>query len=100
MKASRSSAGGARRLASRDVTNGSEQDQEAELAKQAEALREQGMPIFRSVQEYIVGAGAADSADMTEQAVAGQVSEAMDQEMADVIAAVGKLVSLAGTARW
>jgi hypothetical protein len=77
------------------VSDGSEQDREAELARQAEALREQGMPIFRAVQEYITGAGAAEESAIS---AARQVSEAMDRGMAEVIAAVGNMVGLAGTA--
>ena len=38
------------------MTGNGEQEQAAELAKQAEALREQGMPVLRAVQQYIAGA--------------------------------------------
>jgi hypothetical protein len=71
------------------VSRGSEQDQDAELARNAEALREQGMPIFRRVQEYIVGGGAAEG---SAACAARQVSAAMDLEMAEVLAAVRKQV--------
>jgi hypothetical protein len=67
------------------VTDGSEQDQEA---RQVEALREQGIPIFRALQEYVVGARTDDPDSPT---VARQVSEALDVERAEVIAALQRL---------
>jgi len=41
------------------VTGNGEQEQAAELARQAEALREQGMPVLRAVQQYIADAAEA-----------------------------------------
>jgi hypothetical protein len=66
------------------VTDGSEQNQEAELARQAEALREQGMPIFRALQKYLTATP--DDPDVL--AVARQVSEAIGLGTAEVAEAV------------
>ena len=71
------------------MTGNGEQEQAAELAKQVEALREQGPPIFRAVQQYIAAARPADAgAAQGPPSLGRQVSEAMDLGMADVTAAV------------
>jgi len=66
------------------VTDNSEQD--AELARQAEALREQGMPVLRAVRQYI-----AEAAKAGARSAAREVSEALDLSVGDVIAAVRNL---------
>ena len=68
------------------MTGNGKQEQDAELARQAEALREQGMPIFRAVQQYI-----ADAAEAGARSAARQLSEALDLSVDDVIAAVRNL---------
>jgi hypothetical protein len=88
------------RLASLGVTDSTEQEQAAELARQVEALRDQGMPIFRAVQQYMEHARAVEAGVAS---VARQISDAMDSGMTEVIAAAQKLVprppgaSLSGT---
>jgi hypothetical protein len=74
------------------VTDNGEQERAAELARQAEALREQGMPIYRVVQEYIAGTRAAERGVSS---AARQIGEAMDMGMAEVFAAVRKHVIIA-----
>jgi hypothetical protein len=79
--------------------DGNIQDRAAELARQAGALREQGVEVYHAVQQYIAGAGTV-GAGM--QSVARQLDEAMAQGMTEVIAAVQNLarqstgVSLSG----
>lgn len=75
------------------VTDNSEQ------ARQAEAAWEKGVSIVREVQQFIEQARGADAGGVQGlPSLVRQVSEAMDLEMADIIAAVGKLGGLSGTA--
>jgi hypothetical protein len=76
------------------VTDNGEQKRAAELARQAETLREQGMPIYRVVREYIAGTRAAERGVSS---AARQISEAMDLGMAEIFAAVRKHVIIAPT---
>jgi hypothetical protein len=77
--------------------DGEQEEQAAELARQAEAVQEQGMPIFRTVQEFVGDAKAAEDAAGPVFAVAHQTAEALDLRIAEVIAAVR---ALPGFDRW
>ncbi len=69
------------------MTDGSEQNQEAERARQAETLREQGILIVRALQKYLTATP--DDPDVL--AVVRQVSEAIRVGTAEVAEAVQKL---------
>jgi hypothetical protein len=80
------------------VTDDGEQERAAELARQVEAMREQGMPIFREVRQFIDDAQVAEaSAAQSPPSLVRQIGEAMDSAD-EVIAAVRKLGGLGGTA--
>ena len=73
------------------MTGNGEQEQAAELARQAEALREQAPPIFSVVQQYIAATRPADAgAAQRLPSLGRQVSEAIDLGTAEVITAVQK----------
>lgn len=67
------------------MTDNGEQEQAAELARQAEALREQSKPVLRSAQQYLDGWRAAD-ADLA--AITRQVRAAVAPEISKALAAI------------
>jgi hypothetical protein len=72
----------------RHQIDGNAPDTAVELAKQADAMQEQGVQVYRAVQQYVADAGTSEAGM---QSVAHQLGEAMDQGTAKVIAAVQNL---------
>jgi hypothetical protein len=79
--------GVAHRLASPGVAEGSERDQEMELARETESVWAQGMPILRAVEEQIAGKRVTDG-----ESAARQISAALNLGITEVTAAVRKVV--------
>ena len=71
------------------------QEQAAELARQADAMRDKGIQIYHAAQQYVA---AARTGKEDIQAIARQLGEAMDQGMAEVVAAVQNLAPQSASA--
>lgn len=78
-----------------EMTASSAQELAAQLAKQIDVTPDQSRLIYRAVQQYLARPGANEP---SMQSVASELSEQLDQGMAEVIAAVRKLAPQSGGA--